>query len=643
MSQTRPGLAVALLALLALPASAAAGPQTAVEEPPILAEAVAAGTLPPMAERLPEQPFIDRMERPGIDPGPYGGRLRMLMGGTRDLRQMVVYGYARLIGYRSDFTLAPDLLERIEVEDNKVFTFHLRPGHRWSDGHPFTTEDFRYWWEDIAQNDMLFPAGPPVVLRVDGQLPKVEVLSETAVRYSWPAPHPTLLHELAKPSPLYLYAPAHYLKSFHEKYADPKALKAAVKEVGVRNWSALHTRQGHLYKNKNPDAPSLQPWINTTPPPSERFVFQRNPYFHRVDREGRQLPYIDEVVLSIAGKSIIPAKTGAGESDLQARYLRFDNYTFLKEAEKRQNFDVRLWKTAGGSQVTLYPNLNIQDEVLRKLFRDARFRRALSLGVNRHEINQVVYFGLGREGNNTLLADSPLFEADYLTRWAGYDPEQASALLDELGLTERNDDGLRLLPDGRPLELIVESAGESTEESDVLELIRDSWQQIGVKLFTKPSQRDVFFNRVFAGKTQIAVSKGIDNGLANAEMSPWELVPVRQDHLQWPKWGQYHETRGRSGEPPDLPAGVELMELYTEWHNAMEPAEKQRVWKRILEIHADQVFTIGTVSAIPQPVVVGRRLRNLPKEGIYAWYPGAFFGIYHLDHVWLAPDEDGKN
>ncbi len=633
-------LATAALTLAAL-TLAAPWSAKASEEPPLIAELVASGDLPPMAERLPETPFVDPLDKPWMRPGRHGGTLRLLMGGSRDVRQMVVYGYARLVGYRPDLTLAPDILEKMEVEDNRVFTMHLRPGHRWSDGAPFTSDDFRYWWEEVANNDQLFPAGPPVVLRADGELPKVEYPSKTMVRYTWPTPNPTFLDELAKARPLYIYAPSHYLKQFHADHADAAELEAKVKEAGVRNWAALHIRQGHLYKNRNPDLPSLQPWINSTRPPSERFVFKRNPFFHRVDKNGLQLPYIDKVVVTIASSGLIPAKTGAGDSDLQARYLRFDNYTFLKDAEKKQDFEVRLWNTGIGSRVTLFPNLNVEDPILRELFRDVRFRRALSLAIDRDEINQAVYFGLGRPGNNTLLSTSPLFDESYLKRWANYDPEQASALLDELGLTERNDRGIRLLPDKRPLELIVESAGESTEETDVLELIRDSWQRVGVKLFTKPSQREVFYNRVFAGEAQFAVSKGLDNGVATPDMSPSEFVPITQDHLQWPKWGQHYETRGRSGEAPNLRPGIELLELYKDWYAAPNTEARTKVWKQILEIHAEQVFTIGTVSAIPQPVVVNRRLHNLPKEGTYSWYPGSFFGSYHLDHVWLEPKDGG--
>jgi peptide/nickel transport system substrate-binding protein len=447
-----------------------------------------------------------------------------------------------------------------------------------------------------------------------------------------------IVNELAGASPLYLYKPAHYLKQFHTRYADPTALEAMVAEKEVRNWAALHSRVSNAYKNNNPALPTLQPWVNTTKPPSERFVFKRNPYFHRVDPEGRQLPYIDEVVVYIAGSSIIPAKVGAGASDLQARYIRFDNYTFLKATEERENQKVRLWTTARGARIALYPNLNVNDDAYRMLFRDARFRRALSLAIHRHEINQVVFFGLAIEGNNTVLPNCPLFRKEYQVAWTEFDPDRANALLDEIGISERDDRGIRLLPDGRPLEIIVESAGESTEETDVLELIADSWADVGIKLHTRPSQREVFRNRIFAGDTQMSIWTGLENALPNPDMSPVELAPMKQDYLQWPKWGQYVQTKGRSGEPIDMPEAQELSELYYAWERATERTEREKIWHRMLQIHADQIFSLGVVAGVPQPVVINALLRNLPEIGLYNWDPGAFFGIYHPDSLWFDAD-----
>ena len=163
-----------------------------------------------------------------------------------------------------------------------------------------------------------------------------------------------------------------------------------------------------MYQFDNPALPTLQPWMNTTKPPADRFVAVRNPYFHRVDANGRQLPYIDRVVLAVAEGKLIPAKTGAGESDLQARDIQFNNYTFLKKGEKTNNYRTLLWKTVRGAHFALFPNLNVNDPVWRRSLRDVRFRRALSLAIDRAQINQVLYFGLAAEGNNTVLPESPL-------------------------------------------------------------------------------------------------------------------------------------------------------------------------------------------------------------------------------------------
>jgi len=614
-------------------------------ETPSLATDVAEGRLPPIAQRIPTDPLV--VSFTGDDkPGEPGGTLHALMGGVRDTRLMVVWGYARLIGYQPDLTLKPDIAESIDVQDNRIFTIHLRPGHKWSDGQPFTAEDFRYFWEDIAHNKDLSPTGVPGQLLIEGHEPHFEVLNETTVRYSWDLPNPVFLTDLAATTPLFIFAPAHYLKQFHARYADPAELEKRVKALHLRNWAALHTRMWGPYRNDNPDLPTLDPWVLTTRPPSERFVFVRNPYYHRIDAEGHQLPYIDRVALESVDPKIVPVKTGAGESDLQARYLNFDNYTFLKQAAARNHYDVRLWVTARGSNLALYPNLTVADPVWRKVMRDVRFRRALSLGIDRHEINMVVFYGLAKEGNNTALKGSPLYDAKDQHEWATYDPDQANRLLDEMGLTERDDADYRLLPpdangDRQPLTIVVEGSSDNADQTDVLQLVRDSWRHIGIKLLIKSTQRAVFRNRVFSGQCVMSIDFGAENGLPTPMSSPAEWVPNEQQQLQWSQWGNYVETRGKVGEPIDMPIAKELRELYDQWTQAGSTAQRAALWRQILAINADQVFTIGLASAVPQPVVVRDTLHNVPMKAMYNWDPGALFGIYRPDQFWFDQKKAG--
>ena len=194
---------------------------------------------------------------------------------------------------------------------------------------------------------------------------------------------------------------------------------------------------------------------------------------------------------------------------------------------------------------------------------------------------------------------------------------------------------MRKLPDGRPLEIIVETAGESSEQTDVLELIRETWREVGIKLFSKPSQRVALRNRIFAGETVMSVWFGLENGLPTPDSSPDELAPTSQQQLQWPKFGEYYETGGRKGEAPDIREVKELAQLYRDWAAAKTTDERAVIWHKMLRVHVEQQYVIGVVSGVPQPVVVRDTLMNVPTRGFYNWDPGAFFGIYRPETFWF--------
>jgi len=240
--------------------------------------------------QAPEEPRVVNMEALGKKIGKRGGTMKLLMAKPKDIRMMVIYSGTRLVSYDDGFKLAPDILKSIDIVENRMFTLHLRKGHKWSDGHPFTAEDFRYYWEDVANNEDLARGGLSNKLLVNGKAPRFEVLDEMTVRYTWDAANPLFLTALAGARPLYIYKPAHYMKQFHAKYQDKAKLDQMVIDNKVQKWSSLHIRKGRQYRPENPDMPTLQPWMNTTKPPSERFVFKRNPHFHRVDEKGTQLP-----------------------------------------------------------------------------------------------------------------------------------------------------------------------------------------------------------------------------------------------------------------------------------------------------------------------------------------------------------------
>ncbi len=635
-------LNVAFLAMTCTVVTGAAPPQespghsVSLKETPSLVSAVTARSLPAVLQRVPTDPFVVDLNAAGRKPGKSGGVLHTMMSKEKDVRLLNTWGYARLVAWTPQLQLKPDLLKSIDVEDGRVFTMHLRAGHKWSDGQPFTSEDFRYYWEDVASNVELSPSGPPSDVLNDGERPKVEIINATTIRYSWTKTNSRFLASLAQAREPYIYRPAHYLKQFHARYANASAVAKLVAQSKSRNWAQLHNRMDSMDDNDNPKMPSLQPWISTTAMPANRFVFRRNPFFHRVDSRGIQLPYIDAIEVTIVDAGLIPAKAAAGDSDLQSRGLSFADITILKANEGSGRYKVRMWPIAKGSHFALYPNLNSADVGWRKLLRDSRFRHALSLGINRGDINRALFFGLAVEGNNAVLKASPLFKASYLTANARFDTKAANILLDQIGLKARNSDGTRLMEDKRPLELVVEIAGEAKEESDILQLVSQHFKLIGVRLVTKPSDRTVMRNRAFSGDAVMTAWSGWDTGIPTAEMSPDELAPTRQDTLAWPKWGNYFETSGKSGEAPDIAPAKELLLLNAQWNAAKSQVARQSLWDKMLAIHAEQQFIIGTVSGVMQPIVVSNKLNNVPERGVYSWDPGAQFGMYRMDEMWLS-------
>ena len=248
------------------------------------------------------------------------------------------------------------------------------------------------------------------------------------------------------------------MKQFHEKYQDEEKLDELIKKNKAKNWTgAAHHAWRASTGRRIPTCRRSIRGATRTEPPAEQFVFERNPFFHRVDENGLQLPYIDQFVLNVSSSSIIPAKTGAGESDLQVTGIDFADYTFLKDAEKRYPVKVRLWKRTQGSRVALLPNLNCGrrrsgGRCCRMCASAARCRWR-STGARSTWRCSTAW---PRKAPTRCCRKARSSSRNTPKAWIAHDPDQANALLDEVGLTERDDDGIRLLPDGRPAQIIVE-------------------------------------------------------------------------------------------------------------------------------------------------------------------------------------------
>ena len=195
-----------------------------------LTEGVASGDIPEVSERLPSQPLVVDLALKGRSFGTHGGQLRTMVTRTKDVRQMVAIGYTRLVGYDEDYNLTPDILRDYEVFEGRKFTLHLRAGHKWSDGHPFTSADFEYWWRDVIGSEALTPSGPSSFLLVDGVPPEVRFPDALSVVFEWQSPNPEFLQTLAQARPPFIYRPAHYLKQFHASYSDVDDMEDMIDE-----------------------------------------------------------------------------------------------------------------------------------------------------------------------------------------------------------------------------------------------------------------------------------------------------------------------------------------------------------------------------------------------------------------------------
>ena len=413
-----------------------------------------------------------------------------------------------------------------------------------------------------------------------------------------------------------------------------------MKADGARDWVQLFLRKDRLNDFDDPDNPTLQPWMLTTQAAGAALRRRcATPTSTASTARASSCPISTGSSCEIVDGKLIPIKTGAGEADLQARRLVFKDYTFLQgERGQRSGLTTLLWPEARSAHLALYPNLNATDPVWRGLFRDLRFRQALSLGLDRDAISQYPLLRPGRCRRTTRSCPTArLWQDESGDRVRGVRPRHRQrACSTSSASTSAAPDGTRLLPDGRPMEIVVETSGEDTEQSDVLELVR---RPVGADrlqdLRPRPSDRaDHAQPRLCRrGPDDDVLRHRQRRAVAHPCRPRTSPRPAQGDQLQWPKWGQYYETNGEAGEPPDLPEAKRLMDLYKEWTTASEE-------------RADRDLA-GDAEDLLQPVLhdragLGRAaadrraqdVQNMPEEAIFNWEPHGQFGIYLPDTFW---------
>jgi peptide/nickel transport system substrate-binding protein len=592
------------------PTVAAPGePTSRFREAPPLAEQVQAGALPPVEDRLPADPLVVPVTE---EIGQYGGTWHRCAVGPSDCWTAGRLAYENLIRYTKDgveivMNLATNYVAN---DDGSEYTFYLREGMKWSDGEPFGADDFLFYFQDGLSNTDLSPTFPSDLCDpVNGEPMVLEKVDDYTIKFRFQSPYGLFIKTLASYTGTDMFRwPAHYLKQFHPTYADAAELDKAIQAANFTNWWELFANRRDW---QNLDCPTICIWKPTRVPPDVPVVWERNPYYWKVDPEGNQLPYLDAVEFQIVENAdLANLKAIAGEVDMQFRHLLLANYPLFVDNAEQGDYRVMQWKDGWGPNCHLYFNFNHKNPDLHALFNNRDFRIALSLGIKREDINQLIYMGMGRPMQATATPDCPYSKEEYITRWTEHDPDTANAMLDEIGLADRDGEGFRLLPSGEPLSIVVEYAVVFGPWRDVITMVAEHWKDLGLRIITKEEDRSLYQQRTLAGEHDMTCW-GM-GGAYNPLLGPSWWWPNNQ---MAPEWWRWNASKGKEGEEP--PEEVKLQyALYEQIKGASTSEDLDKYAQQFVDNHSEQLWLIGTVGFVPMPVVVKNNFRNVPDVAI---------------------------
>ncbi len=617
-------------------------------EAPELAELVRAGELPSVDERLPGNPVV---VEPLNEVGVYGGSLRTVMVSERGFQVRSSYGPEGILRIaRDNGTIVPNLAESWEYNDEgTVFTLTLNEGIKWSDGEPFNADSVMYWWEAYILNDELNPVKPSWLV-TGGELAQLEKVDDNTVRFTFTEPYPFLILRLghAQGSTITPYMASHYLQQFHPDYTSPEEAQQLAEAADFENWYEYYeNRASNTYGMpfQNVDLPTLLPYRLERPLSENIMVCSRNPYYWKVDTAGNQLPYINQVIVTnTEDAEVANAIIASGEINFSVAFVaQLANFPLYQQNAEANNYQVLLFGASEGTALNYQPNQTSGDPVLREMFSDVRFRQALSLALDRDTINRAVYQGLGRPYQTHVIPASKFYVQEMTEAFTEYDPEQANQLLDEMGLTERDGDGFRLRPDGEPLIINLQYTDVKDSFTPNAELAQEFWADVGLQFTLTLISGELLETRMEANE--------LDFGLWHADKSsdvifpqrpewyvPWEVGWEKPWGVQWARW---YTTDGEEGEEPP----AEVMANIERWEGmqrTLDEDEQIRLGREILQSQADNLWTIGTVGDVPEPVIIGSNLRNFPEEG-YTGFDWLNTYPYHVEQMYFEGGEWAGN
>jgi len=617
---------------------------TSYQEAPMLTERVSAGELPSVDERLPAEPMV---VEPFESVGVYGGELAgPSTNPTCCGWDAIEMRLQKLLTIDTDLsTIIPNIAKSYEVsDDSTVYTITLREGHKWSDGEPFTTEDFRFYFEDVLGNEELTPVpGPPWA--VNNELPEIEYIDETTIRFTYAEPYPALLVAIASEVGNRGYRPKHYFEQYHIDY-NPDANELAT-ELGFEDWIQMFNAKMTPYNftwNLGAETDAYAPTLNTYVFVSEDSFgnksYERNPYFFKVDTAGNQLPYVDTLRrILVEDLEVQDLKALAGEYS-HFGWGTLNSYPTYRDNEETGGYRVALAEYSRGNEYAIMFNFTTPDEGLREIFWDVRFRQAMSVAIDRNEINELVYFGLATPSQAAPVPSSAFYQ-DWMTDYyAQYDMDLANQLLDEMGLDQRDSEGFRLRPDGETLFLNFQVSVPEQAWQQIGELITSYWNAVGVKTSYKLIEIGLY-NEIRDGNQHDVAAWALDvDDIGDFSNDLGNLRPFWGSRASAHLWDDWFDTNGEEGEEP--PEEIKQLDAL-----ANELLLQTFGSEGYLEIGAEfydmafrNLYMIGTIQRPPQPLLFKSNLMNTPPNdttGQWSWSYRQW--VMFLPEQWyFAPD-----
>lgn len=587
-------------------------PPAKYKESPLFAEQVTAGSLPPVEERLPENP---KVLQPAESIGLYGGVLRRMVKPSADGAMFTrTVSYESLVTWTQDWTgIQPDIAEAFEVSDDaKTFTFHLRKGMKWSDGEPYTSADIKFFWEDVILNDDLTPAKPNWI-KSAGELAEMEFPDDYTVIFKFANPNGLFLSRLATPDPLAMFnTPKHWAKQFHTTYADQADIDKMITEGQFQQWRDLWAAKS-TWDPQVAGRPAIFAFylVDAYVGGATQVTYERNPYYWKVDTEGQQLPYMDKLVYTIIDSvdAMVP-KALNGEVDMQDRHIATDpnKPMFIDNMEKG---DYRMYKVFAGSlnRMSIMFNLNHPDKVKNEIFNNLDFRIGLSYAINRQEIIDTVYVGVGEPWQTAPLPNSSFYDEEMAKQYTEYNLDLANEALDKAGYM-KNASGKRLGPDGNPISFVVEAIDTNPQWSDMLNMISKYWAEVGINMLPKVLERSIFY----ANKLAYLHDAGVwshTGFLADVLLDPRYFIPYSTESIWANGWADWYNgaPAGKDFEPPAVVK--ESLDLYDSINTTADVEEQVRLGKEMLKIAKENLWSIGIASAPDGYGIVKNNMHNV--------------------------------